>query len=117
MAIAPPGNMFYTDNGSDNSVYDLTQGSGSFGAVAVGSTTTAAVNVTFNASETPATTSVAPSSTIKSGAGSTCTAGTTYAPGSTCIVIAQFAPAAPGVPVAGITLAGSQRNCHGNGRP
>jgi sugar lactone lactonase YvrE len=106
VAISPSGNVFFTDNGSDNSVYELTEGSGSFGAVAVGNTGSATVNVVFNAAATPASIQFAHSSTISS-TGGTCAAGTNYAAGSTCTVTAHFAPAAPGVSTGGITLAGS----------
>jgi sugar lactone lactonase YvrE len=106
VAVAPSGSVFFTDNGSDNSVYELTEGSGSFGAVAVGNTASATLNVVFNAAETPASIQFAHSSTISS-TGGTCAAGTNYAADSTCTVTAQFAPAVPGVSTGGVTLTGS----------
>ncbi|HZQ45354.1 MAG TPA: Ig-like domain repeat protein [Acidobacteriaceae bacterium] len=105
VAIAPAGNMFFTDLGA--SLYELTRGSGSFGTVAVGSKASATVNVAFNTAETPASIAFAPSHAISSMGGGTCAAGTAYAAGSSCTITAQFTPARPGVFTGGITLAGS----------
>ena len=106
VAVAPAGNLFFADGGADNSVYDLTQGSGSFGAVALASNGAATVNVTFNAAETTGAIQFAPSSTITS-TGGTCAANTAYTAGTTCTITAQFTPATPGTATGGFAIAGS----------
>ena len=111
LTVAPSRNIFFTgntayNNNAGNSVYELTLGSGSFGAASVGSNASATLNVQFNAAETPASIGFAGNSGFSS-TGGTCAAGTAYAVGSFCTVAAQFTPTAPGLAVGALVLSNS----------
>ncbi len=98
--------LLYADFGA--SIYELVPGSANFGSVAVGSTGTATVNVTFNASESPASIAFNSGGAFSS-TGGTCAAGS-YTAGQTCTINAQFAASHPGTATGGITLADASNN-------
>lgn len=109
VTVAPSGIIYFTDNGSDNSVYAMTRFSANAGSVAVNGNETVTVNVVFNAAETPASITFAPDSPFTA-TGGTCATGTSYTAGQSCTITSKFAPTAPGVSVGGMTLADASNN-------
>ncbi len=102
------GNFYYSSGGS--SVYEMIRGGANFGSVTTGSSGTATVNVTFNASVTPATFTVVSASGVFTDAGTgTCTA-QAYAAGSSCTVNVSFTPAKPGAAYGSVVLADASHN-------
>lgn len=109
LTVAPSGNIFFTgdiayDTNAGNSVYELTQGSASFGAATAGTPASATVNVTFNASETPTIGAAPAGGAFAIVSGGTCNSGAAYAPPYSCTVNVQFTPKAPGLETGALVL-------------
>ena len=99
--------FFFGDNTA--SVYQQALGSANIGAVALGSSGTATVDVAFNAAVTPSAFTLYPSGgqfSITNGS-SPCSAGTAYTAGQSCNAIITFSPATLGTAVAGAVFAGT----------
>lgn len=105
LTLSRDGKSFFFGDSNPN-VYQLAVGSANLGSLAVGSSGTAAIGVTFNASVTPASISLFPSGGqfSMSGGSSPCSAGTAYTAGQSCSESLTFSPAFPGVAEAGISL-------------
>lgn len=99
------GNLYFTTNGS--TLYELTRGSASLGALAVGNPATSTLGVVFNATETPTITASPSSGAFAVGTGSTCVSGTTYSAGHSCTVNVAFTPGVPGIGSGALVLSNS----------
>ena len=96
VAIDLQGNLIYGN--WDASIHEVTLGKANAGTVAAGSSSTATIDVSFNASVTPATIAVIGSGFSVSGG--SCATGTAYTVGQSCTVKVNFAPTIVVLPLA-----------------